>query len=191
MKAKWLAFLDFSLVPLRPCSSRVIFLCGSCLSYIFTVRNPRQQPFLPASLFDAIINSKHLPIFRLYLSEARIERDIRARYHCSFRELKALCLICQFIKNLDHEYTLKQADYIHAPRVTCAIDLIPSMPPTKSDHTGALLEIDLFTGSIQIHPIKSKKVKDLIEAIKATIIRPFGIPKFLRSQDKVSLLISC
>ena len=152
---------------------------------------------LPASLFDAIINSKHFSVFGLHFSKARIERDIRARYHCNFRalkqklnQLKASCLICQFNKNPDQEHTLKQADYIHAPRVTWAIDLMPSMPPTKSGHTGALLAIDLFTGYIQIHPIKTRRVEDLIEAIEATIIRPFGIPKFLRSDNEVSLLTS-
>ena len=67
---------------------------------------------------------------------------------------------------------------------------MPSMPPTTSGHTGALPAIDLFTGQIQIHPIKPRKVEDLIKAIEATIIRPFGIPKFLRSDIKVSILRS-
>ena len=41
---------------------------------------------------------------------------------------------------------------------------MPSMPPTTSGHTGALPAIDLFTGQIQIHPIKSRKVQDLKKA---------------------------
>ena len=90
----------------------------------------------------------------------------------------------------DQEHTLKQADYIYIPQVTWAIDLMPSMPTTKSGRTGALLAIDLFTGYIQIHPIKSRKVESLIEAIEATIMRPFGTPKYLRSDNKVSLLTS-
>ena len=35
-----------------------------------------------------------------------------------------------------------------------------------------------------------RKVKDLIEVIEATMIRLFGIPKYLRSDNKVSLLTS-
>ena len=82
----------------------------------------------------------------------------------------------------------RQADYIYAPRVTWAIDLMPSMPKTKSGNNGALLDIDLFTGYIQIHPIKHKDVHSLKEAIESTIIRPFGIPNILRSDNEASLL---
>ena len=85
---------------------------------------------------------------------------------------------------------MKQADYIHAPRVKWAIDLMPIMTTTKSGHTGALLASDLLTGYIQIYPIKARKVKDLIEAIEATIIRPLETPKYLRSDNEVSLLTS-
>ena len=84
----------------------------------------------------------------------------------------------------------RQADYIYAPRVTWAIDLMPSMPKTKSGNNGALLDIDLFTGYIQIHTIKHEDVQSLIEVIESTIIRPFGIPKFLRSDNEASLLTS-
>ena len=99
-------------------------------------------------------------------------------------------MICQFNQNRQEDHTYRKADYVHAPRVTWAIDLMPSMPKTASGHNGALLAIDLFTGYIQIHPIKPKDVQSLIEAIESTIIRPFGIPKFPRSDNEASLLTS-
>ena len=156
-----------------------------------------QKLVLPSCLFDIIINAKHFSVFGLHFSKARIERDVRSRYHCDFREfktklnlLKASCMICQFNQNRQEEHTYKRSDYVHAPRVTWAIDLMPSMPKTASGYNGALLAIDLFTGYIQIHPIKHKDVQSLIDAIESTIIRPFGIPKFLRSDNEASLLTS-
>jgi hypothetical protein len=50
---------------------------------------------------------------------------------------------------------------------------------TKKGNRFALLAEDLFTGYIQICPMPDQKMKTLIEAIRKTIIKPSGIPKFL------------
>jgi hypothetical protein len=45
----------------------------------------------------------------------------------------------------------------------------------------------MFTGYVQLKPLKSRKTNDLIEAVKSTIILPFGIPKFFRCDNESAM----
>ncbi len=67
---------------------------------------------------------------------------------------------------------------------------MPNMPLTKKGNRVALLAVDLFTGYIQICPMPDRRTETLIEAIRKTIIKPFGIPKFLRSDNEPGLWTS-
>ena len=40
---------------------------------------------------------------------------------------------------------------------------------------------------IQLAPLKSPKARDLIEAVRQTIICPFAIPKYIRSNSKTAM----
>jgi hypothetical protein len=61
---------------------------------------------------------------------------------------------------------------------------------SEDGHKAALLAVDLFTGYVQLCPIKDKTTKTLINAIQRTIINPFGIPKFLRTDEEPGLFRS-
>ncbi len=65
-----------------------------------------------------------------------------------------------------------------------------NMPLTKKGNRVALLAVNLFTGYIQICPMPDRRTETLIEAIRKTIIKPFGIPKFLRSDNEPGLWTS-
>jgi hypothetical protein len=45
----------------------------------------------------------------------------------------------------------------------------------------------MFTGYVQLKPLKSRKTDELIEAVKSTIILPFGIPKFFRCDNESAM----
>jgi len=152
---------------------------------------------LPIALLDSLINAKHFSVFGLHFSRHRIMRDITARYHTSLSTLKEKlrvlrnnCLICQFNNTQKVNQELMQTDYVHAPRATWGIDLIPNMPRSDSGNHVALLAVDLFTGYIQVCPLPDRTAASLIGAIDKTIIRPFGIPKFLRSDEEPGLFSS-
>ena len=146
---------------------------------------------LPSSLLDIVINAKHYSVFGLHFSKSRIRRDISTRYHVQqsamrdkLQMLKNNCIICQFNINGQKDHELRKTDYIYAPRVTWAIDMIPNMPETQNGNKKALLAVDLFTGYIQICPLKDRTSKSIIEAIDSTIIRPFTLPKFIRTDNE-------
>jgi len=149
---------------------------------------------LPNSLLDVIINAKHFSVFGLHFSKSRIMRDITSRYHVqgtSLREklqmLKENCIICQFNASGLKDHELRRTDFIYAPRVTWAIDIIPNLPETVEGNKRALLAVDLFTGYIQVCPLKSRTAASLIKAIDTTIVRPFSVPKFIRSDNEPGL----
>ena len=48
----------------------------------------------------------------------------------------------------------------------------------------------MFTGYIQLVPLKSRRDEDLIEAVLQAIIRPFGIPKYFRCDSETSMFNS-
>ncbi len=100
------------------------------------------------------------------------------------------CLICQFNATGEKDQHLRKTDYIYSPRMTWAVDLMPNMPLTRKGNRVALLAVDLFTGYIQICPMPDRRTETLIEAIRKTIIKPFGIPKFLRSGNEPGLWTS-
>jgi hypothetical protein len=52
------------------------------------------------------------------------------------------------------------------------------------------LAVDMFTGYIQLAPLKSRSAEDLITAVLETIIRPFSIPKYFRCDSETAMFSS-
>ena len=152
---------------------------------------------LPHALLDIVITAKHYSIFGLHFSKTRMERDINARYYIphnvlsdKLKTLRDNCLVCQFNTTEKKDHFLRSTDYVHAPRATWGVDLIPNLPLSEDGYKAALLAVDLFTGYVQLCPIKDRTTKTLINAIQRTIINPFGIPKFLRTDEEPGLFRS-
>jgi hypothetical protein len=57
-------------------------------------------------------------------------------------------------------------------------------PPSKGGFTAILLAVHMFTGFIQLCPIKSRATEDLQQAVLQIIIRPFGAPKLLGTEQE-------
>ena len=78
-------------------------------------------------------------------------------------------------------------EIVHAPHASWACDIIPSLPLSKGKNTAILLAIDMFTGYIQLQPLKSRTAQHLKPAFLYAIIRPFGPPKFIRCDSESAL----
>jgi len=161
---------------------------------LFFKGQDRLKLVLPTSLQDVVINAKHFSIFGLHFSKSRIFRDITKRYHVQanplrkkLRLLQDNCLLCQFNATGSKDQELRRTDYIYAPTVTWAVDLIPNMPMSRKGHKAIFLAVDLFTGYVQLCPIKDRTSQSLIEAVDRTIISAHGIPKFIRSDNEPGL----
>ena len=152
------------------------------------------KPVLPEALIDPLIQAKHFTVFGMHNSRARICRDIRKMYyvHAStlnrkLRDLSKNCLICQFNVTAKNDHTLQPSTFKQAPRVCWAVDIMPNLNKTTNGHNAIFLAIDVFTGYIQLHPLKSRETKEIIEAILNTIIRPFGVPQILRCDNETGM----
>ena len=151
-------------------------------------------PVLPAALLDSVINTAHHTVYGLHYSSTRIQRDIRKKYYVTPRILASRvkritsdCFICKMNQTGLKDQTLEEIPIIPAPRTTWSVDIIPNMPETPAGHCKAILAVDVFTGFIQVCPLKDKTSKSLLNAIDQTIIRPFGIPKMIRSDNETGL----
>jgi len=149
---------------------------------------------LPNSLLEQSINAKHYSAFGIHFSKTRIKRDLTDRFYIDVQQLNKMlnhlteaCTQCQFNSSAPKGHIYKNSNFIYAPRVTWAVDIIPSLTTTKSGNTAIFLAVDMFTGYVQLKPLKSRKTEELIEAVKATIIQPFGIPKFFRCDNESSM----
>ena len=152
------------------------------------------KPVLPEALIDPLIQAKHFTVFGLHNSKARICRDIRKMYYVhmstlnrKLRDITKGCLICQFNITAKNDHTLKPSTFKQAPRVCWAVDIMPNLNKTSNGHNAIFLAIDVFTGYIQLHPLKSRETKEIIEAILNTIIRPFGVPQILRCDNETGM----
>ena len=152
---------------------------------------------LPAALLDLVINAKHYSVFGLHFSRTRMQRDIEARYYVprkvlnsKLRLLRENCLVCQFNTTNKQDHEFRGGDYIHAPRVTWGVDLIPNLPNSENGYKAALLAVDLFTGYVQLCPLKDRSTKSLINAIERTIINAFGTPKYIRTDEEPGMFRS-
>ena len=67
------------------------------------------------------------------------------------------------------------------------MDIIPSMSKTTNGSVALFVAVDMFTGYIQLKALKSRKAEELIEAVRSTIIVPFGIPKFFRCDNESAM----
>jgi hypothetical protein len=119
---------------------------------------------LPNNLLDALIVSKHITIFSLHHSKTRICREITSPYFVEMRtlnsKLNALtksCIQCQLNSTSPKQHILKQTNFVYAPRVTWAVDIIPSMTTTPKGSSTIFLSVDMFTGYVQLKPLKSRK----------------------------------
>jgi len=55
------------------------------------------------------------------------------------------CVQCQFNNTAPKQHILKQSNFVYAPRVTWAVDIIPSMTTTQKGHSAIFLAVDMFT----------------------------------------------
>jgi hypothetical protein len=123
-----------------------------------------------------------------------IRRDLTKNYYINIHKLNKIldktvntCIHCQLNANTPQGHLFRASDFAKAPRTAWAVDIIPSLPQTESGFTAILLAVNMFTGFVQITPIKSRSSEHLQQAIIEMIIRPFGPPSILRSDQEGGL----
>jgi hypothetical protein len=141
---------------------------------------------LPASLLDIVINAKHFTVFGLHFSRSRIARDIQQRYHVQQSVLtEKLKKLVEKLSNFPVQ--CKRRKRSRTPQNGLHLlskDDMGSQPDAKH---AAYKERKpcRFIGSRPGHrlhtnmPNARPKNRNTIEAIWKTIIKPFGIMKFL------------
>jgi hypothetical protein len=152
---------------------------------------------LPEAFLDPLINAKHYTAFGIHLSKSRIKRDLQNKYFINAKSLneklqflKENCIICQFNQQAPKQHPLQQTNLIFSPRTTWSCDIIPSLPKSENGYTAIFLAVDMYTGYIQLCPIKSRQTSELIEAVTRCILTPFLTPKYFRCDSETGMFSS-
>jgi hypothetical protein len=152
---------------------------------------------LPEAFLDPLINAKHYTAFGIHLSKARIKRDLQNNYFVNTKALnekldflKENCIICQFNQQTPKQHPIQQSNLIFSPRTTWSCDIIPSLPKSENGYTAIFLAVDMYTGYIQLCPIKSRQTSELIEAVTRCILTPFSTPKYFRCDSETGMFSS-
>jgi hypothetical protein len=149
---------------------------------------------LPSVLIKPLINAKHYSLFGMHHTRTRIRRDIlnvyKVKKELLDQQLDAIlasCASCQYNQNNPQPQSFQRFDNVTEPRTIWAIDIIPNMPTTEQGNSAMFVAIDMYTNYIQVLPIPNRSGPILKQAVIDGIIRPFGIPKYLRFDNEAGL----
>ncbi len=146
---------------------------------------------LPEALVPALVNLHHYVKPGIHKSTSQIMRDIMSIYFVPTTRLRQLivkqignCHICQLFDNGKQNLNILQLPRFQTARLSWSIDLITDLPASENGFKILLLAVDDFSNYTVAVPLVSTTSDDLIKAIRVHIIGPFGIPKFIRSDEQ-------
>jgi len=159
--------------------------------YYYSVHPGNNKPILPKSLARVLINSHHYTHPGLHKSRAQISRDINNIYFIKPQTLTDLinldtgsCHVCQLFDTASHSENIGSLPRSDKPRQSWSIDLITDLPKSDNDYKLILLAVDDFSNFTIAIPLRDATSKEIIRAIQNHIFHPFGLPKWIRSDEQ-------
>ena len=153
--------------------------------------NGENKIFLPESLLVPLITLHHYVAPGIHKTKQQIKRDILAKYHISNTLLDQTilnqinnCHICQIFSDGKQHLKILQLPRHSTTRLSWSVDLITDLSLSDNGFKILLIAVDDFSNYIVAIPLKTTTAQELIQAIKNHIISPFGIPKFVRSDEQ-------
>jgi hypothetical protein len=158
---------------------------------VYQMDDDKLKLILPECLYPVLINLHHFLNPGIHKTRNQIVRDIKSMYCISkYKLLKQIdrqiknCHICQIFQDGKQNLRILNLPRFGEPRLSWSIDLITDLPMSVNMNKILLIAVDDFANYILAIPIASTSTKDLIKAVKEHIINPFGIPKFIRSDEQ-------
>lgn len=153
--------------------------------------NNEAKIIIPETLLRTITTLHHYVAPGIHKSQKQIQRDIQSIYYYPQTRLTKIikeqignCHICQLFQEGKQDLKIMQLPRHKAARLSWSIDLITDLPNSVNNYKILLIAVDDFSNYIIAIPIASATSQELIKAIKNHIISPFGIPKFIRSDEQ-------
>jgi transposase InsO family protein len=153
--------------------------------------NGNLKMVLPESLLIPLITLHHYVSPGIHKSKQQIFRDICELYYVSKNTLnKAIeeqinnCHICQLFSDGKQHLKILQLPRHSTTRLSWSVDLITDLTLSDNGFKLLLIAVDDFSNYIVAIPLKTSTAQELISAIKYHLISPFGIPKFIRSDEQ-------
>jgi len=153
--------------------------------------NGEKRIFLPEVLLTPLIILNHFVAPGIHKTKQQISRDILAVYCVSKNKLNQAiseqiqnCHICQIFSDGKQHLKILQLPRHSTTRLSWSVDLITDLSLSDNGFKILLIAVDDFSNYILAVPLRTTTAQELIQAIKNHIISPFGIPKFIRSDEQ-------
>jgi len=153
--------------------------------------NNEPKIIIPETLLKTLITLHHYVAPGIHKSLKQIMRDIQSIYYYPPARLSRIikeqighCHICQLFQDGKQDLKIMQLPRHKAARLSWSVDLITDLPNSTNNYKILLIAVDDFSNYIIAIPLTSTTSQELIKAIKNHIISPFGIPKFIRSDEQ-------
>jgi len=146
---------------------------------------------LPNVFIPTLINLHHFVTPGIHKSKKQIIRDICSIYSVHLPSLNGIlnsmiasCHVCQLFAEGKQHLKMLQLPRHSKCRLSWSIDLITDLPSSENGYKILLIAVDDFSNYMIAIPLHSTTSKELISALKNHIISPFGLPKFVRSDEQ-------
>jgi hypothetical protein len=153
--------------------------------------NGNKKIFLPECLLIPLITLHHYVAPGIHKTKQQISRDICEIYYVSKTKLEQYikeqinnCHICQIFSDGKQHLKILQLPRHSTTRLSWSVDLITDLSVSDNGFKILLIAVDDFSNYIVAIPLRTTTAKELIQAIKYHLISPFGIPKFIRSDEQ-------
>lgn len=153
--------------------------------------NGHNRLMIPEALVPALVNLHHFTRPGIHKTKSQIMRDILAIYYLPQARLRQLivnqisnCHICQLFNDDKQNLHILQLPRFKQSRLSWSIDLITDLPTSINGFKILLMAVDDFSNFTLAIPLTNTTSEELIKAIRNHIIGPFGIPKFIRSDEQ-------
>ena len=147
--------------------------------------------FLPTSALKILIHTHHFIAPGIHKSVKQISRDILKIYYYPRNTLLKIiknevqdCHICQIYADKPGKDEISGLPKHTTARVSWSMDLITDLPLSQNGYKLLLICVDDFSNYTIGVPLKAATTNDIIKAIRFHIIQPFGVPKFIRTDEQ-------
>ena len=147
--------------------------------------------FLPECLLVPIITLHHFIAPGIHKTRQQICRDILSIYYVSQSKLNRTiseqisnCHICQIFSDGKQHLKILQLPRHSTTRLSWSVDLITDLSVSDNGYKILMIAVDDFSNYVLAIPLRTTTAQELIQAIKNHLISPFGIPKFIRSDEQ-------
>ncbi|MEY2832154.1 MAG: hypothetical protein RLZZ574_1412, partial [Cyanobacteriota bacterium] len=147
--------------------------------------------FLPTVALRLLIHALHFVSPGIHKSVKQIIREVLKIYYYPRNTLTKVikaeiqdCHICQIYADKPAKDEVAGLPRHSTARISWSMDLITDLPLSQNGFKLLLICVDDFSNYTIGIPLKTATTEEIVNAVRFHIIQPFGVPKFIRTDEQ-------